>query len=87
MPFSDAEKQVLLTVKGVGPTVVLRLASMGFASLAQLAEADASDVLSQGATLTGSTCWKNSPLARKAIQAAIEAAVRHVHAPPHPLQR
>jgi hypothetical protein len=86
MSFSDTEKQVLLAVKGVGPTVVLRLESMGFASLAQLAEADATDVLSQGAALTGATCWKNSPLARKAIQAAIEAAVRHVHAPPRPPQ-
>ncbi|GAB4088486.1 helix-hairpin-helix domain-containing protein [Hydrogenophaga soli] len=82
MPFSEAEKNVLLAVKGVGPTVVLRLESMGLASLAQLAEADATDVLRQGAALTGSSCWKNSPQAKKAIQAAIEAAVAHVHASP-----
>lgn len=78
MHFSDAEKQVLLSVKGVGPTVVLRLESMGFFSLEALADADAQDILSQGAALTGSSCWKNSPQARKAIQAAIEAAVAHL---------
>jgi hypothetical protein len=30
--------------------------------------------LAQGAKLTGSSCWKNSPQARAAINAAIEAA-------------
>lgn len=58
--------------------MVNRLESMGFASLAQLADADAQDILNRGAALTGSTCWKTSPLARQAIQAAIEAAVAHV---------
>lgn len=78
MHFSDADKQVLLSVKGVGPTVVQRLESMGFCSLEALADADAQDILSQGAALTGSSCWKNSPQARKAIQGAIEAAVAHL---------
>ncbi|KLO01683.1 Pathogenicity locus, partial [Morganella morganii] len=40
----------------------------------QLAAADAQSLLSAGAALTGSTCWRNSPLAKKAIESAIAAA-------------
>ena len=78
MKFVSSEKLVLLSVKGVGPKVVERLEQMGFTSLAQLADADATDILSQGAALTGSSCWKNSPQANAAIRAAISAAVAHV---------
>ena len=74
MPFSPAERSQLLAVKGVGPTVVARLEQMGFGSLAHLAKANALDILSQGAKLTGSSCWKNSPQARAAINAAINCA-------------
>lgn len=75
MRFSDEERALLLAVRGVGPTVVMRLEAMGLHRLAQLADADASDLLAQGAALSGSSCWKNSPQARAAIQAAIAAAV------------
>ncbi len=75
MPFSPAERQKLLTVKGVGPTVVARLEQMGFISLAHLAKANAPDVLAQGAAATGSSCWKNSPQAKAAVQGAIALAV------------
>jgi predicted RecB family nuclease len=74
MSFNLAERTHLLAVKGVGPTVVGRLEQMGFMSLQHLAKANALDILSQGAKLTGSSCWKNSPQARAAINAAIEAA-------------
>jgi predicted RecB family nuclease len=74
MPFTFSERSQLLAVKGVGPTVVGRLEQMGFESLQHLAKANALDILSQGAKLTGSSCWKNSPQARAAINAAIEAA-------------
>ena len=47
MPFSPEERKALLGVKGVGPTVVARLEQMGFASLAQLSEANALDIVSQ----------------------------------------
>ncbi|SQI39902.1 Uncharacterised protein [Providencia alcalifaciens] len=30
MAFSDSEKQILLSVKGVGPMVISRLEQMGF---------------------------------------------------------
>jgi hypothetical protein len=74
MPFSPEERKALLGVKGVGPTVVARLEQMGFASLAQLSEAKALDIVSQASAIVGSTCWKNSPQARAAIQAAISMA-------------
>ncbi|MGO4003100.1 MULTISPECIES: Pathogenicity locus [Pseudomonas] len=74
MGFSTEEKQQLLSVKGVGPTVVSRLEQMGFATLAQLAEANALDIVTQASAIVGSTCWKNSPQARAAIQAAIAKA-------------
>lgn len=74
MPFPPTERRALLAVKGVGPTVIARLEQMGFESLAHLAGASAADILSRGAALTGSSCWKNSPQARAAISAAIAAA-------------
>jgi DNA polymerase/3'-5' exonuclease PolX len=75
MPFLPSERTQLLAVKGVGPTVIARLEQMGFESFAHLRKANALDILSQGAKLTGSSCWKNSPQARAAINAAIGAAI------------
>jgi hypothetical protein len=74
MTFSKSERRVLLAVKGVGPTVVKRLEEMGYDSLAKLAGADMLEIVSHGAAMTGSTCWKNSPLARAAVSGAIAAA-------------
>ncbi|MDP3230629.1 MAG: helix-hairpin-helix domain-containing protein [Acidovorax sp.] len=78
MRFSPSDRHVLLAVNGVGLTVLARLEAMGFHSLDQLADADAADILRQGALLTGSSCWKNSPQARSAIDGAIAAAVAQV---------
>jgi len=74
MPFPPEERKALLTVKGVGPTVVVRLEQMGFETLAHLSKASALDIVSQASAIVGSTCWKNSPQARAAIQAAIALA-------------
>ena len=74
MAFPKSERDALLAVKGVGPTVIARLEQMGFASLGQLAAADATEIVSTAAGLVGSTCWKNSPQARAAIRSAIEMA-------------
>lgn len=74
MPFPLEERQALLKVKGVGETVVARLEQLGIDSLAQLAPADALDIVTQASALVGSSCWKNSPQARAAIQAAIALA-------------
>lgn len=67
----------MLKVKGVGPTVVARLEQMGFESFAQLSQANTEDIVSCAAALLGSTCWRNSPQARAAIQAAITTAKTH----------
>ena len=75
MKFSDVDRAALLAVKGVGPKVIERLESMQISNFSILADADASDILTQGAALTGSSCWKNSPQAKAAINAAITAAV------------
>ena len=72
--FSTDERDALLALKGVGPTVVQRLEQMGFASLRQLATAETAEIVASAAGLTGSSCWKNSPQARLAIQAAIDLA-------------
>ncbi|ODS55432.1 MAG: Pathogenicity locus [Acidobacteria bacterium SCN 69-37] len=74
MTFPPHERTALLAVKGVGPTVLQRLEQMGFCSLQQLARADVLQVVPTAAGLTGSTCWKNSPQARAAVQAAIDLA-------------
>ncbi|WP_282270851.1 helix-hairpin-helix domain-containing protein [Stenotrophomonas sp. PS02298] len=72
--FNEEERAVLLAVKGVGATVVSRLEQLGFHSLAQLAEAETGDVVSQASDMLGSSCWRNSPQARAAISGAIAAA-------------
>ncbi|AZD10530.1 hypothetical protein C4K26_5153 [Pseudomonas chlororaphis] len=74
MPFPLEERQALLKVKGVGETVVARLEQLGVDSLAQLARANALEIVTQASALVGSNCWKNSPQARAAIQAAIALA-------------
>ncbi|MDR2240371.1 MAG: hypothetical protein LBE33_08010 [Zoogloeaceae bacterium] len=74
MPFPAQERKALLGVKGVGPAVVARLEQMGFESLAHLGKANTLDIVAKASAITGSTCWKNSPQARAAIQSAIALA-------------
>jgi hypothetical protein len=74
MPFSNKERTILMAVKGVGPTVVKRLEEMGYKTLSSLASAEMLTIVSHGAAITGSTCWKNSPLAKAAVSGAIDAA-------------
>ncbi len=72
--FPAAEKAALLALKGVGPTVLLRLEQLGIHSLAQLAEEDASVLTQRVAQLLGSSCWRNSPQARAALLSCIAHA-------------
>jgi predicted flap endonuclease-1-like 5' DNA nuclease len=74
MAFTATERARLLAVKGVGPRVVERLEQTGFSSLAALAVADVDAVVREIAGHVGSTCWRNSPQARRAITDAIAAA-------------
>ena len=76
MGFNEQERQALLAVKGVGPTVIKRFEEIGISSLAQLAEHEVEDIANLVASMLRTTCWKNSPQARNAIAAAIELA-RH----------
>ncbi|AAN57485.2 helix-hairpin-helix domain-containing protein [Shewanella oneidensis MR-1] len=76
MGFTDQERQALLAVKGVGPTVIKRFEEIGITSLAQLAEHEVEDIANLVASMLRTTCWKNSPQARNAIAAAIELARR-----------
>ncbi len=77
MAFSAQAHTLLAGAKGVGPTVIARLEQLGYGTLAQLAEADVTDITAQVASMLGTTCWRNSPQARAAIAAAIDVAQRH----------
>lgn len=74
MSFTDAEKQSLLAQKGIGATILKRLQEMGLDDVQQLAKTDPDFILQLGAEITGSTCWRNSPQARKAIETAVNWA-------------
>ncbi|MDH2013476.1 helix-hairpin-helix domain-containing protein [Pseudomonas juntendi] len=74
MPFPPKERAALLELKGVGPTVIVRLEQMGIESLAELGRADVTDILARASAVLGSTCWRNSPQARAAITAAVDFA-------------
>ena len=78
MPFNDIEKQSLLAQKGIGPTVLKRLTEMGLDSVAILAKTDPDFILQRGAEITGSTCWRNSPQAHKAIETAVNWAKEQI---------
>lgn len=74
MTFTEHERRILLATRGGGPRVIERLEDLGVGGFARLAQADAAAVCAGAAASVGSTCWKNSPQARKAVQAAIDAA-------------
>ena len=74
MTFTDHERQILLATKGVGPKVIERLEEQGLGAFERLAQADPAVVCAGAAASLGSTCWKNSPQARKALEAAVAAA-------------
>ncbi|GAB0151505.1 MULTISPECIES: helix-hairpin-helix domain-containing protein [unclassified Marinobacterium] len=74
MGFSSLEKEALLSVKGVGNTVVQRFEEIGIESLSELATYKADDIAEMVASMLRTTCWKNSPQAKRAIEAAIQRA-------------
>lgn len=74
MRYSEKERQILLSVKGVGPTVIQRFEELAYHDLSRLALADALEIVTLVSENLGSTCWKNSPQARAAVQGAITAA-------------
>ena len=74
MPFSEEEKRSLLSQKGIGATILKRLEEMGLDDIKILAVTIPDFILQRGAEITGSTCWRNSPQARKAIETAVNWA-------------
>ena len=75
MAFSSQEKEALLQLKGVGPTVIKRFEEIGISSFQELKTYRAEDIVEMVAGMLGSTCWKNSPQARSAINLAIDLAI------------
>jgi nucleotidyltransferase/DNA polymerase involved in DNA repair len=76
MGFSELEKMALLEVKGVGPTVVKRFEEIGIDSFQKLSSHDAKAIAEMVASMLRTSCWKNSPQALSAVQAAIDRAKR-----------
>nr|WP_298412945.1 helix-hairpin-helix domain-containing protein [uncultured Halomonas sp.] len=74
MPFDEKEKAALLEVKGVGPTVIKRFEEIGIDSFDELARYQSSEIAEMVASMLRTTCWKNSPQARSAIDSAIARA-------------
>ena len=74
MAFSHDEKQALLAVKGVGPTVIARFEEVGIDSFEELARYEATTIAERVASMLRTTCWKNSPQALSAVEAAIQCA-------------
>lgn len=71
MSFNKIEKEALLKVKGVGPTVIKRFEEIGINSFSELKGYKAEDIAEMVAEMLNTTCWKNSPQSLNAINAAI----------------
>lgn len=74
MAFSKAEKEKLLTINGIGNTVIQRFEQIGIDSLLALSKTNTEDVIYQIASMLKVSCWKNSPQARAAVNDAIRFA-------------
>ena len=77
MPFSKEQKKELLKVKYVGETVVKRFEQIGINFLEDLSKSSVDEITDIVSDILGSTCWKNSPQAKKAVQNAIDFAKEH----------
>jgi nucleotidyltransferase/DNA polymerase involved in DNA repair len=74
MGFGAEERQLMLALKGVGPTVVERLEQLGFSSLSDVAGSDPAAINRAVAQMLHASCWANSPMARSAIAAVVDLA-------------
>ncbi|MBF0932455.1 MAG: recombinase RecA [candidate division SR1 bacterium] len=71
MAFTKEEREELLAIKGVGNIFINRLEEMGFGSVEKLKNTSIEQIVTRGAEITGSSCYKNSPQAKNAAQNAI----------------
>lgn len=76
MAFTEQEKTALLQLKGVGPTVIQRFEQIGLDSFEKLASHSAAEIAERVATMLRTSCWKNSPQALAAIEAAIQRSAQ-----------
>lgn len=74
MGFNIKEKQALLLLKGVGPTVIKRFEEIGINSFQELKRYEADEVAERVASMLNTTCWKNSPQSKSTVSAAIALA-------------
>ena len=74
MAFSKEEKEELLKVKFVGETVIKRFEQIGIDSLEKLSNSSVEEITDIVSDILESSCWKNSPQAKKAVSNAIEFA-------------
>lgn len=74
MGFSQNERSALLSLKGVGPTVIKRFEEIGIDSFNELKKHEVNEIAERVASMLRTTCWKNSPQAKNAIGLAIELA-------------
>lgn len=77
MAFSKEEKDELLKVKFVGETVIKRFEQIGINSLDSLSKSSVEEITDIVSDILGSSCWKNSPQAKKAVQNAIDFAIEY----------
>ncbi len=78
MPFSEQEREILLSVKGIGPTVLKRLEAIGIDNLSDLATYQVNEVTERVASMLRMACWKNNPHIKVAVKAAIQLAKESV---------
>jgi len=71
MAFTEQEKTALLELKGVGLTVIQRFEQIGIDSFEKLASHSSAEIAERVASMLRTSCWKNSPQALAAIEAAI----------------
>lgn len=82
MTFPANEREALLLLKGVGPTVIQRLEEIGIHSLRDLSRFETAEITRLVAQMLHTTCWSNSPQARGAIDAAVALARQTAGTPP-----
>ena len=72
--FPEKERESLLSLPGVGPSVIRRLEQVGYSRISELRHTDPKEIVLRISELMGSTCWRNSPQAKKAIESIVELA-------------
>ena len=77
MPFTPEQTSALLQLPYVGKTVIQRLQEVGLDDVVTLASSEAGGVLEVIAAHLHSSCWKNSPQAKQAINNIIAWAKQY----------